>query len=477
VPAVEVLRGATPYRDIVPAHGLIEDALFDAAVLRHGPATIGTVLKARTFASWAMSMATYALAVVATGSADVGLLSGFAAAMMTFATGPFRFLPSIVALVLAAAAARRRSLVLFAAAGALTVVAGLTSIDTGVCAFVAILVAAALVAGWREKLRAWSAAAIGAAIILVPAVGAMALAGFAVEFFRVTFVEIPRLTAAYVWPPSLALVGFGDSLPDVLLDLFKTQTFLGFVWIAAVIGLGLRVAARRAPASLAPLVVIAAWTAAMGIDFAERHHLYFYLTAMPLVAGAIVRLRRAGRGAAVAAVGLILVVVIAANPLWHMSTLGALRQAAGRHSMENGWHAVGLPRAHGAYFRDDDIAAIDSVYRYSRTHLRSDETFFDFTDRPLFYFLLERHIPVRQIEAGFYEPAERQREVISRIDRDPRIRFAIVGGKGIDSVPNSDRAPLVWRYVQQHFTPDLQEGSVEIWTRMDQRRATPVARR
>jgi len=36
---------------------------------------------------------------------------------------------------------------------------------------------------------------------------------------------------------------------------------------------------------------------------------------------------------------------------------------------------------------------------------------------------------------------------------------------GVDLVGNDVRAPLVWKYLQEHFEPDFQEGAVVIWKR------------
>ena len=37
---------------------------------------------------------------------------------------------------------------------------------------------------------------------------------------------------------------------------------------------------------------------------------------------------------------------------------------------------------------------------------------------------------------------------------------------GIDGVPNSTRAPIVWRYLQANFTPDVPVGDIVIWRRV-----------
>ncbi|HWW60418.1 MAG TPA: hypothetical protein VN181_03530, partial [Thermoanaerobaculia bacterium] len=103
-------------------------------------------------------------------------------------------------------------------------------------------------------------------------------------------------------------------------------------------------------------------------------------------------------------------------------------------------------------------------------NLKPDETFFDFTNRGLLYFLLDRDCPIRQYEVAFYETEEKQREVITRLQRDPRVVMAIVpaagnDGTSVDDVANTLRAPLVWKYLQENFEPATREGDVVIWRR------------
>jgi hypothetical protein len=47
------------------------------------------------------------------------------------------------------------------------------------------------------------------------------------------------------------------------------------------------------------------------------------------------------------------------------------------------------------------------------------------------------------------------------------VRAALVppGGILVDGVPHELRAPLVWQYLQEHFTPDFEEGGVVFWRR------------
>ena len=125
-------------------------------------------------------------------------------------------------------------------------------------------------------------------------------------------------------------------------------------------------------------------------------------------------------------------------------------------------------RARGAFWFEEDVVTVRAAGAYI-DRLGSGDTFFDFTNHGLLYFLFDRPCPVRQPEVAFYEREELQREVIGRIERDPHVVAALVPPfpeyGSVDRVPNSVRAPIVWKYLQDHFRPDYQAGSVVFWRR------------
>jgi hypothetical protein len=98
------------------------------------------------------------------------------------------------------------------------------------------------------------------------------------------------------------------------------------------------------------------------------------------------------------------------------------------------------------------------------------ETFYDFVNLPILYFLFDRSCPVRQYEVPFYESEEGQREVIARLESDHTVRavlmsFGTFSGGPIDGVPNAERVPLVWEWIQKHFQPGYSRDGVVFWVR------------
>jgi hypothetical protein len=480
VPAGEMLRGEIPYRDIIPPHGLIQDAGIDYLALQSRPVTIGKALKVRGQISTLHAVATYAVAAAATGSPEVGLCTFFVSVLLNTATATPRVLPSLIALAFACAALRRRRPRLFVGAGAFFVVAGLTSIDFSLYTAVALLVAIALFGNSRgDKLQALKFTAFGALLAGLPAALLMLMGGFLGDFFTVSLREVATLGPVYALPPFSAPPGFlhWRGMPEILLSFFDVSSTVYLIWIVTLL---VTVAAVIVPWSahgrkrraLQPLLVLAVFVLVCGVAYAERHNLHCRFAMAPLVAVALFRLFRARWAVArMAAPLLVLMLLMAGNLTTHVAIVGWLRRT--RTLTEQGWGELPMARAQGASFKDRDVGIVTAVSHYVNTRLGPDETFFDFTNRGMLHFLLDRDCPVRQIEPAFYESEERQREVIARLEANRKVRAAIVprpgDGTGVDNIGNDVRAPLVWAYLRQHYQPDFEEGEVTIWTRTDPR--------
>src|SRR3954454_5411211 len=230
VPAAEMLRGEKAYRDIIPAHGFVQDALVDYVAFRTGPVTLGRALKFRGVISGTIIIAHYALVVAATGSAELGLASTFLAMLLGTAGGSIRVLPAIATLALIAYALRRRNPRWLAAAGVGVVICILTSLDHGAYTLIALLISAIRFPSDRKRAFLSSAAGLGGAAIV--AFAAMALNGIAVDFVRVTLFEIASLGPVYTLtyfdaPPAMQ---HANNIPEVLGALLDKSAFLYVFW-------------------------------------------------------------------------------------------------------------------------------------------------------------------------------------------------------------------------------------------------------
>jgi hypothetical protein len=469
VPAAEMLRGEKPYRDIIPPHGLLQDALLDYAALRTGPPTLGRALRTRDVITRLGAPLTYALGAAVTGSPEAGILAFFAATLLGTTITIFRPIPAILALVFLALAMLRRSARWFAWAGGAAVLAAMTSLDFGAYAILTIIIAALR---FRPRRTTFRHAAAGAACAAIPLLIALVAGGILVDFVRVTLTEVVTLGPAYALPPILLPTALINTpfIPEAAVALFDKNALAYVMWVLIVVGLAaaLSLPGRRSRAAEA-MIIVAIFATLTTFSYVERHHTYWPPVAAALIVAGIFRLFRSRdvRLRALAPVAAILTLVVA-QPTIHVAIVGGLRHAHG--PSDPTVRELGLPRARGALFAARDAQIIDVVHRYTDAHLRPGETFFDFTNRGLLYFVLDRDCPIRQLEVAFYQPPALQREVIARIEHNPRVRFALIPHPSdpaafVDTVPNQIRAPLVWRYLEEHFTPDHEEAGIWIWRR------------
>jgi hypothetical protein len=463
LPASEYARGERPYRDILPAHGLLQDGGLDYLIMKLADPTVGTRLRTRLLLGNLNSVALYFLALAITGSAEGALLS----VVLCFMTGAYtmnvRLLPPLVTLALLALAVRQRRPRLFLAAAFATVVCGVMSIDFGFYTFVTLAIA---LLRFRDK-HAWRFAAIGVACGVVPLIAGLAIYGILGDFVRATFVEVPAVSSAYTLtlftPP--AAINAARAFPDVLIALLDRESFHYFFWCAIAVFIGVTLA-RRPSRRYEPLVVLGIWTVLVAISYAERHHLYFSLIASLFAVFVVMRLLRRRSPLAIPAIAALIVL---AGPTTHLGVLGWMRHARGPVE-PNFVELRDPPRARGAWWHASDAQVVEATAKYIRLSLAPDETFFDFTNRGFLYHLFRRDCPIREYEVAFYETEAAQREVIRRIEENPRVRAAllpghIVGRHTVDGLTSAERAPLVWEYLQSHFHPDFEEGDVVFWRR------------
>jgi hypothetical protein len=198
--------------------------------------------------------------------------------------------------------------------------------------------------------------------------------------------------------------------------------------------------------------LIGVWIVVAAASFVERANFHFSPAIPPFLAAALWALSRHAR--TVAAV-LLVILVILAEPFRHaLIVIPGLREA---------------PPA-GALF-DPTVNASIAAARHFDATLRPGETFVDFANSALLYPLLGRDCPLRQVEVASYQKDDAQREVIARIERNPRIRAALIAFPGsnqnVDGIANQARAPLVWAYLQRNFTPAFEENGVVFWKRRE----------
>jgi hypothetical protein len=440
--ATEMMRGERPYTDIVPTHGLIADGVIDLVGLEIGGGSLRKVLLTRLLVGVTSSAAVYFLTLAATGSAELALLGTFLAFSLTSGVAIWVRPPAaLFALAATVAATRLRSRRWFIVAGALVVLAWLFSVDFALYSTIV-----ALFAAFRS--RALGALAIGIAAAAAPLLLLFAVLGFALDFLRVTFFELPSTHSVYFRHP----ISIPDVLrsPAILHHLTSEDAIYAFIWLIALIASC--VAFARSPfrgrRGDAPWL-IAVWMVVAAASWIERGNNYFSLSLVPFAVAALYALSRRSRPVAVA---LTIALVLLAQPFRHVITV--------------------VPELHAApappLFDETSDRSIRAARRFAKT-LKPGDTFVDFSNSALLYSLLGRDCPLRYVEVANYQPEEMQRQVIDRIEHNPHIRAALIACPGtdswVDNIPNQQRAPLVWSYLQHNFAPAFDEDGVVFWRR------------
>ncbi|HET9794869.1 MAG TPA: hypothetical protein VFS34_10430, partial [Thermoanaerobaculia bacterium] len=117
----------------------------------------------------------------------------------------------------------------------------------------------------------------------------------------------------------------------------------------------------------------------------------------------------------------------------------------------------------------EDLAALKSAF--DRV-MGPGDTFFDFSNEPALYFLLDRRMPVPFLGPEFYESEGAQRRVIALCERErPLVAIARAGNglDAIDGVANEIRAPIVAGYLKEKYRPFAVVGGREVLIRADRR--------
>lgn len=425
--ASELMRGERPYTDVVPVHGLLSDGGLDWVVMEAG-GDLRAILQTKLVVSCLNLLAIFCIAFAATGSAELAVLAAMLSVMLIpSATIWVRTIPALFALACIAAAVRLRSSRWLMAAGALLPLAVLFGIDfAAYSALVALAVALRM-----RRVRA---------LLLGAALGSLPLIPIAIPLLKTTLLELLPAGRVYVpgrlqWP--------AERVPLAL-------WLLALLFAAATTRLRIRRSDTVWP--------IALWAVVAGVSFAQRRHLYatFAMTAFAVALLWLIA-RRQRHVAAVLAIALALL----AKPWDHIFKLATPLRLAGGITQP----LVSL----------EQQRAIDAARRFAAAHLRPDETYFDFSNSAALYYFLGRNCPTRHQQVPFYETESAQREVIAAIERNPAVRAALLecpgGNWNIDGIPNKQRAPLVWQYLQTHFEPAFAEDGVTFWTRRQPQQA------
>jgi hypothetical protein len=294
------------------------------------------------------------------------------------------------------------------------------------------------------------------------------------DFWRVSFVEIPRwATPAWGLPAGSAWKAL---LPvrDVaaLAGLLAGQGMLSFFLLALLAVAGAALLLRASQAELEPEdraawigFCVAAFALRGALGRADLAHLWNYAVFAGIPAAWLLRRawRSSARGALVLLVTLFLLLRL--HPLRSFEEVLQQVEAAGRP--EVGARGLTPPRSGGERVPADQARALVAFRDAIEAGLAPGETFFDFANQPALYFFADRVPPIRFHTVAQYESPEKQQEVLDALEakKPPIAVFTDTFYSSLD-VSNAERAPRVAKYLSENYETGVTVGS---W-RLDRRK-------
>jgi hypothetical protein len=484
-PAQQYLLGGRPYLDSYPVHGWGDDGGVDAFFFRIFGSSLQTFRDRR--AAWtALSLATLGVSIICSSATPGGVI---AAMLVVLGICPWlseRQLLALAALAFLGAGARTSSRrpILWWLGGVCAGAAIFFSLDIGVIvAFGALIAVVTLPSAEARRLEIRAGLRGGAWVLSGIACGGLPFVlrlwrmGVLAAFLHTSFVELPReIVPTWGLPAGSVAALFRQetvaaSLAKRLFDALSGRT-MPWLFFVLVLAAGGAVLLWRAAAGRLEQVDRAAWMwACVGtvglrgmLGRADGGHAALYgVFPAVLASWLLLRAFRSNRWVApTLCCGAFLLIRI--HPIKALETqLNAVASSARtRARLEQ--ESVTVFRTERAMLPAGQAGEIGDLKAFLDSRLKPGETFFDFSNEPALYFLLDRSMPVRFLAVPCYETPEKQREVTFRLEQlRPPIAILSSGTwlDAFDGVASRERAPLVAAYLDVHYR---EIGRVSRWT-------------
>lgn len=461
-----LLDGRPPYLGTYPIHGFGIEGGVDAVLFRiAGPSLRAFRLRRTLFGATSLAALGVAgfLLFRDLGWGALAMASSLAFCPVVSDRQAFMF----VALCLLIHAARSESLRDWLWAGVASGVCLFMTLDFGVIAIGSGLIAPLGIRiltreGAGRWLRETRSFVLGLAAGCAPFLAYLTLKGAVVEFFRVSFIEIPStISATWGLPfPSItqALHDGGMGIlggPFAPPGIPSPAVLLAIPCASVLLMMWIRSRGNATPLDRAALVCLLTTLLGLRGVFGRAdvgHHMLYGIFAGLM---ATWLLYRAVTGAS--SRGLLLVSTCLIFWLFLRPDLGLAKQlelvARTTGASDRGDGAGGSA---GSRIAGESVPELAELRNVVDARLGPKETFFDFGNEPALYFLLNRRPPIRYSSVAAYELDRQQSEVIQALEREkPPLAITSSGTSldSIDDVPNAVRAPAVARYLETHYRP------------------------
>lgn len=478
-PASDFLRGKKPYTDVFILHGMLENGVLDAWLMKvFGRSVDVSITRAVAIGSLTFP-AIYAVGLVLFRSLPLALLT-VGIGTVTFVDNQ-RILFHILAVLFILLAFRTGRIGWSIAAGAIAAAGVFYSLDIGLYA-VATVVSVSFLAVWPLKLdRAVAhAGAVAAGLIAgaVPFLLWLASIGALGAFVETSFLVIPSIIDP-IWSlpypdirgrfrRDLSLRSFTDLLLGQDIRFLLNPAVITVSAVAAVARWrrGIRDWELTAMIVLTVGALIAQRSALGRADFRHQYFAAYFIAPLLvlLVLFAARNLAGVARGAGAAFTVLAGVVGVSAMfvILWVPDLLNARLSETLQYR----------PRVSGIGWHDPQAALVKE--RIARFNTAIDELvpkgepIFDYSNQPALYFFADRPNPTRFYQVPIASPAAFQTEVIRDLERArPRVivRESPEAYDRFDGIENEVRTPAIARWIDRHYEYSRTVRGIELWTR------------
>jgi hypothetical protein len=478
-PASDYLRGKTPYIDVFPLHGMLEDGLADAWLMELFGRSLDVSVARTAIIGAFLGVTIWFLGIAIFESIP---LAGLCVVMGAWTTAENdRTFFQIAAVALLWIALRRRSNLAAIGSGVFAAIALFFSYDIGMYTIASVVAACAVLAIVRElqSIRAFLFFVLGLALGAAPFLIYLASLGALGAFVTTSFVTIPRIIDA-VWSlpfPDLVTPFRGNNLNLHTLADFVLQEKFHLILSPLVIAVASiyviqRLIRRRVDTldlALLVLTVFAAVTQRTAFGRAEFRHQYFaaFLIGPMIVILGIVAARKirevwngGDEGTRAFVVALLLIAAPIAAVLFWIPDLVNGRLDDVINYQRRVIHVQYDPHADEVRDRIDAVSA--EIKRLTRGPI------YDFSNQPAFYFFCDRPNPTPFYQVPIASPAGFQAEIINRLERAKPyvvIRTSPETYDEFDGVPNTMRAQAVAAYLDDCYAFYRAIRGVEVWTR------------
>lgn len=486
-PASDYLRGKVPYRDVFVLHGMLDDGVLDAFLMRiFGRGAHVAVWRLVILDSVGLG-AVWLLSMAALRSMPLSI-AALAVAMVT-SVGSQRVVMQIISVALLVGAVRSGRTLLMGLCGVFASAALFYSLETGTYAMLGAALSMAGLALIRSRragelkldpVRGALALAAGVIAGALPFVVWLATEGALTAFLRTSFVTVPSIIDA-VWSLPFPKLGqtFRDDPSLRTISDFILGERLRFILNPAVLGIALiyliaRFMKRNLTLSdqvLLALAVCGVVTQRSALGRADFPHQYFsaFLIGpilVMLLAALAQRLREVARrgdeGLAFTWLFVFSLAPLLFVSLWVPDLMNArINDMAAYRS-----RVAGGGTLDPAYL--EVLKRVDGIREAVGGIVPAGEPIFDFSNQPALYFFADRPNPTRFYQVPILSPPAFQREAIVDLER---ARPAVVLRRSptdfdlFDGISNEMRAPALAAYIDDAYEFAEVVRGVELWRR------------